>query len=436
MILIHCLLSQFQVRAKDPFEPPPQKIEVNDGGLVGVEEVAEQVDGLTFREPFSGLSANEIESKLVMFLITDEDPLVWTKANLNNVDKNRLGGRPDVWCGREFRRAFQKMFEARPDLKDRCIVQRVVAGFPANLTGGVRRTLPPRAIVAICDGQYRLLNFCVGVPEPEDLMGLIEDAEENKTLLNLHSDAPDKLGTELANRNDGRLRRSYQKALGQLVEKYGWDESLYDIDEAWIAKHAELVSDLNPVFLFDAKLRFALSDASDLVRLLVLEQHFETRKNWCEALAPFIIGRPMQSVMGPIIDSVWGIPPVLETNKDDHKDLLDWFSTRRDNSILVFSVKPTLLDRNVMWPPLDISRKKVVKQDWKRLERAMSNHPFRTVTAEELAVLIEETGERPIRLLTPTRARYVFYEPKTVKPFVIRESDLPIKYTKRLEKAK
>ena len=82
---------------------------ISDGQVPGKNELGEkvaddkaaevEVEGLTFREPFSGLSASEIESKLVVFLITDEDPFEWTKAKLDSADKNRLGGGPDVWCG-------------------------------------------------------------------------------------------------------------------------------------------------------------------------------------------------------------------------------------------------------------------------------------------------------------------------------------------------
>ncbi len=391
------------------------------------DEAVDEVDGLVFREPFSGLSASEIQSKLIVFLITDEDPFQWTKAKLDKADKSRLGGGPDVWCGPDFRRSFQKLFVKRPDLKDRCIAQRVVAGLPANLTADVARTLPPRAITAICDGQYRLLHFSVGVPEPDDLIQMIEDAEENKALLQLHPDAPAAIGKAVMERTNKRVRRVYREALAGLAEPMSGDESLA-VDEAWISKYARFVS-----ALFDVRLRFGLSDTSDLVRLIVLEQHCETRRDWCDSLAPYIIGRPMRTIMNPLVDTTWGIPAVLDINKEDHEEILTWFSSRRENSFVVLAIKPTHLDHDVAWPPPNISRNPLAKRSWSELETVMSNHPFRSVSAEELAVVLRENNEMSINLLAPARARYVIFEPGKKKLTVVRESDLPGKFIHRLE---
>ncbi|WP_182865093.1 hypothetical protein [Stieleria mannarensis] len=391
------------------------------------------VEGLIFRDPFSGLSASEIESKLVVFLITDEDPFEWTKAKLDQADKNRLGGGPDVWCGPDFRRSFQKLFVSRPDLKDRCIVQRVVAGLPKNLTGNVARTLPPRAITAICDGQYRLLNFNVGVPEPNDLVRLIEDAEEAKALLQLHQDDPAALSNAVLDRSNKRVDRVYRDALARLTEQVSVDEAALDVDEAWISQYSRLVSDLNPVYLYDVGLRFGLSDRSDLVRLLVLEQHCETRRNWCDTLAPFTIGRAMRAIMNPLVDTAWGVPAVLEIAPQDHEEPLRWFSTRRENAFVVLAVLPTYLDQDITWPPPNVSRNPLAKRNWSELESVMANHPFRSVTAEQLAVILRENDEMAINLLVPARARYVVFEPGKTKPIVIRESDLPGKFINRLE---
>ncbi|MCS7471720.1 hypothetical protein NZK35_34170 [Stieleria sp. ICT_E10.1] len=392
----------------------------------------DKIDGLVFREPFSGLSASEIESKLIVFLITDEDPFQWTKAKLDTADKSRLGGGPDVWCGPNFRRSFQKLFVKRPDLKDRCIAQRVVAGLPANLTANAPRSLPPRAITAICDGQYRLLHFSVGVPEPDDLIQMIEDAEENKTLLQLHPDDPAAVGEAVLDRTNKRVQRVYRESLDRLAEPMSWDESLA-VDDAWVSKYARFVSSLNPSYLFDVRLRFELSDTSDLVRLLVLEQHCETRRDWCDSLAPYIVGRPMRSILNPLVDTTWGIPAVLEINKEDHEEILNWFSSRRENSFVVLAIKPTHLDRDITWPPPNISRNPLAKRSWSELETVMSNHPFRSVSAEELAVVLRENNEMSISLLAPTRARYVIFEPEKKKLTVIRESDFPGKFIHRLE---
>lgn len=396
-------------------------------------QAEDQSEGLTYREPFSGLSPNEIQSKLVVFLITDEDPFAWTKAKLEQANNNRLGGGPDVWCGREFRKSFQKLFVSRPDLKDLCIAQRVVAGLPSNLTAGVRRPLPSRAIIAICDGNYRLLTLSVGVPQSDDLLRLIEDAEEAKTMLSLHGDDPEKVMEAVAARTHSRIRRVYGETLQRLAEPMAGDESLYTVDEAWIAKYARMIAELQPTYFFDIKLRFGLSDAGDLVRLIVLEQHCETRQNWCDTVAPFVVGRPFRELIHPLVDTTWGTPAVLDIDATQHEELLSWFSSRRENSTVVLSIKPTHLDRGITWPPPNVSRNPLAKRDWNALEAAMSKHPFRSLDAEQLAVILRANDEMSVDLFSPARARYVFFEADKRKPFLIRENDLPGKFLGRLE---
>ncbi|MCO8121384.1 hypothetical protein NHH03_06515 [Stieleria sp. TO1_6] len=390
-------------------------------------------DELIFREPFSGLSASEIESKLIVFLITDEDPFLWSKAKLERADKNRLGGGPDVWCGGDFRQSFAKMVEERPDLKDRIIAQRIVAGLPSNLTGGNARSLPPRVMIAICDGNYRLLNLCVGMPDGPGLIQVLEDAEENRALLELNDQDPEKLGLAISQRTRNRVRRIYDQALTQLHENTAWDDSLGQIDSAWIAKFGRLAVELQPVYLLDVKLRFSLSDLNDLIRLIVLEQHTETRRNWCDTIAPYVVGRPLREIINPLVDVIWATPSVVHVETSEHTDVLRWFSSRRENVTLVLAIEPALIDRGQVWPPPNISGNRNARQDWAALETAMSKHPFRTVDAEELAVVLRENDEMPIDLNLPSRTRYIIFEPGKKKMFLIREGDLPGKFIQRLE---
>ncbi len=394
----------------------------------------EEVEGLVFSDPFAALSASEIESKLIVFLITDDDSEIWTRLRLDRADKARLGVSMDVWCGREFRRAFQKLFESRPDLKGRCIAQRIAAGIPMNLRGDVPSALPKRAIVAICDGQYRLLNFSVGVPDAEDLVYQIEDAEENQALLNLHQGSVEKVTAAVIERTKNRVRRLYGDALSRLEHPMSGDESLYDIDEAWILKYAAFVSEIRPSYLYDVKLRFGLDAASDFVRLLVLEQHCETRRNWCDVVAPYLVGRPARDLINPLTDITWAVPAVIETEAEEHEEVLRWFDSQRKNDTLVLAVKTTYLDRNIAWPPHDLSGKVNSKQDWNALETVLSKYPFRTVTAEQLSVVLRENDEPSVDLFGSSRVRYVVFELGKNLPMVIRESDVPVKYVNRLKR--
>lgn len=403
-------------------EPTPAEIESADRVEV------DQATGVEFREPFSPISARNSQSKLIVFLISDDDPIRWA-SRTDSGESEHL----DLSCGPDFRMALRKTVEMRRDLKERLVVQRVAAGLPVELTGGARPALPSRCIVAICDGQYRLLNLSVGVPDGSELINQIEDAEECKTLLRLGDGSPKKMGAAIMERGDKRMRRIYREALDKILETVTWDESFHVIDEPWLNRFAELSSALQPVYLVDAKLRFGLTDPSDQVRLLVLEQHCETRHDWCQAISPFVLGRSMESLLRPLVESIWDRPAVINTSPADFRQAIQLFQDQRENAVQVFAIQPPLSRRLIAWPPPDVSLRKSRMRDWNALEKVLAKHIIKSVHAEELAILITEAELEPIDLIRPAALRYVVFEPGKRMPLLIRETDLPGKITRRLE---
>ena len=382
-----------------------------------------------YLDAFVPLSANDSPTKLVALLITDDDAIAWSELS----SEDEAGGEATIslWCETSFRQTLKKVVAMRPDLEERLIVQRAAVGTPAILTRGEKRPWPPRAVVAVMDTNYRLLALAVGVPRARKMIGLIEDAEETRTILALHESNPKSLGESVAERAAERIDRAYGSVLRQELAEYDWEKTLAIADPSWAAQYGRVAAELDPVYRFDARLRFELSESGDPFRLRVLEQHIEPRGDWCDTIAPFVLGRPALKVLPPIIDSVWMETPVFSTSPSEHEELLRWFTTERENSLVVLAVKPPLLARQIPWPPPRVDDGKLSGRSWKALEAAMSKHAFRTVDAAELAVVLQSQDEQSIDLTLPSRVRYVFFENGVSRTFVIREGDLPAKFLRR-----
>ncbi|MEO1527574.1 MAG: hypothetical protein AAFX06_19265 [Planctomycetota bacterium] len=376
-----------------------------------------------FSTPFEPLSAIGSGSKLVLMLVTDEDAF----AAGSDVEAESR----ELWCERSLLTSVASLLEQRPELKERLELQKFAAGTPAILTGGHARPWPRRVVIVITDGSYRLLSFVVGVPQTRELTKLIEDAEETLAILRLNDSNPKLLAEALADRTEERVDRAYVAVMRQEMAEYVWGDTLTDADETWRRKFMGVAHEFDPVYRFDAKLRFELEDSGDAIRLRALEQHLEPRRGWCDTISPFIVGRPANQALPTIIDSVWNETPVLPKSVTDHEELLSWYKTQRDNSMVVLAIRPPLMARQKSWPPPTEQKGKLAGRGWSALEKAMSAHPFRTVDASELATLMSNHGEQVFDFLLPSRARYVFFEPGKERTFVIREGDLPAKFLRR-----
>ncbi|MEL6105109.1 MAG: hypothetical protein AAFU85_03700 [Planctomycetota bacterium] len=379
-----------------------------------------------YAAPFEPITASE-STKLVVLLISDEDAAAWSDKTAAADDE----GTPALWCEASFRRSVREAVAMRPELRRQLVIQRFAAGKPAILTGGATPPWPRRAVTAITDVNYRLLALAVGVPRTRDFAALLEDAEETRTMLNLYGGEPKRLGESIAERAIDRVDRAYTSVLRAELADFPWAESLAADDPSWSAKYARVANEMEPVYRFDARLRFELNDTGDPIRLRALEQHTEPRSDWCLAVAPFIVGRPATQVLPAVIDSIWMETPHGEAFAPDREELTKWFNSERENSLIVLAIEPPLLHRQRPWPPPEPETQRRAGRGWKALETAMSKHAFHTVDAPELTLLLEIAQTQPIELNLPRRVRYIFLERGSSRAFPIREGDLPAKFLKR-----
>ncbi len=257
---------------------------------------------VAWQEPFEAISASKASDSLVLILITNEDPFLIQERN-DRLSKEQKTPKPDdakktshnppVWCSDVLALSYRKTLDRRADLRGRLTLQSIAAGLPKELTGGADRNTPARAVLALCDGNYRLLGLTVGVPDTNELLTLIEDGEDIAAIRQLHSEHPTEMAKLITERSSERLSRLWRGALEETVLAMEGDRSDDDTDraesfEGWMRLLSEI---FEPVYLADVRLRFGLTDATDQTRLVILEQHPEARRPWCESMIPFIADR-------------------------------------------------------------------------------------------------------------------------------------------------
>ncbi len=276
---------------------------------------------VAWQEPFEAISASKASDSLVLILITNEDPFL-TQEHNDRLNKNRkrqsltaakkANHNPPVWCSDVLAFSYRKALDRRVDLRGRLKLQSIAAGLPKELTGGTDRNTPARAVLALCDGNYRLLGLTVGVPDTDDLLTLIEDGEDIAGIRELHAEQPAEIVKLIAERSSERLSRLWRGALEETVLAMEGDRSDDDTDrdESFEGRMRLLSETFEPVYLADVRLRFGLTDATDQTRLVILEQHPEARRPWCESMIPFIADRDFLLVWQELVESIWGHQPI------------------------------------------------------------------------------------------------------------------------------
>ncbi|WP_149499678.1 hypothetical protein [Roseiconus lacunae] len=379
---------------------------------------------------FPLISDSEAKSKWVLVVITDEDPLTKSieKANANHVDA--LSSH-DLWCLPLLRHSMEELIEQRPDLKDRFVVNKLAVGIPSSWQTTQTANLPSRSMVILCDGYQRVLSLAAGVPDKRELIRMVEQAEEVSTLLSLYRDNPLRLSEELLFRAKERVARQYQQFIDeQSIEDFVGQR--VEDEQTWRQAFGSYVAKLQPVYRIDTELRFSIPSDANTPRMRVLEQHCETRQDWCESILPWLQGKSLVSVIDSAVDATWQQPPVIDVTEASHHELLQWFQSRQAVSTIVMAVRPDLIAGQIAWPPPNVNLK-LRGRTWSDLESAMSKHAYRKVALEELVFLFREFNVEPIVLNQGSRVRYVFFEHGKKKPAIVRESDLPGKYIRRLK---
>ncbi|MCC9602520.1 hypothetical protein LOC67_18365 [Stieleria sp. JC731] len=379
-------------------------------------------------ELFERPSASQTDSKWALILVTDEASDVHKREKLLAADKEAFTG--PLWCESLLQAAVADATKLRPGLKEQFVIQRVAAGLPSNVFSDPTQILPRQSILFICDRQLRVMNFCVGVPDSDDLLRLLEEAEETSTLFSLNENNPKALSQALLQWSKERVLRHYREFIEeQAIEDFVAEGSGSEdnaSNKSWRNLFRRYVTGLQPVYQFDANLRFTVAVETSTPRSRVLEQHCETRHDWCVSVSPLIVSKPIEDVISPIVDAAWRQPPVIDTDEKSHSELIRWFDSRREVATTVLAIEPELLAQQFPWPPPNVNPK-MEGRSWVDLQKVLAKHAYRQVTVEQLAVILEHSEQKNISLTGPSRLRYVVFQQKKPNPILIRESDLPHK---------
>ncbi|QDT13807.1 hypothetical protein [Planctomycetes bacterium K23_9] len=390
---------------------------------------------LTWTKAFEPNSARDSADKLILLLITNDDPFV----------ENSSHEPRSLWCTPLVESVLQEVSQARDDLKEKFILQSLAAGTPKLLSAGKDRNKPERAIIAVCDTNYRLLGLQTGVPELSNMLTLIEDAQFASALLNAPEGKNQKAARhradEITQYYAQRLPRLWSEAQQEIVAKTEQDADDESVKSTSVTstnltrrKLANIGEALDEIYLADVKRRFSLNEPSDLLRLAVIEQHPQVRQPWCDAIFPLVAGTDFQTHWQSLVELIWKRSPVTESNHD--QPLIEWWDRNAASNTVVFSIEPPILDSLRRWPPINVDNAADrLKLGWRDLENVAAKVPFRHVTHQQLATVMRIKGLQPIDTELPSRGRYVVFDPGRKTGIVIHENDLPAKHIGRIKRA-
>lgn len=372
------------------------------------------------------------DEALVVVLVTND-----VYAEPVKTSKGRSISREPCWCERSLRRSAAKIPAGYWNPSAPIQFQHWPMGLPPIITGGTASGEAGRAIMFVTDGRYRILAMSVGVPEGDDLTRLIEDAEDSRLLLRRHSTDPNELIRQLADRTRGRLNRLWQIELDRHLAALGEGDSepildVVDETERYTAglklQIGAIAGKLQAVYLKDAQMRFGLTDATDLDRLIILEQHATTRAPWVTIMLPFLVGGDLRLLSTDLVEIVWDrwVMPV-ETpgkKKKEAAALADWVSQHGDRLSFAFRIVPPLMsERSQTQLVDDVARRR--GSGWQDLDDAVNAGPTRQVTVGELAGWLTQTNGKPVDLQRPSRVRILFFRSAKDSPYPIRDGSAP-----------
>ena len=375
-------------------------------------------------------------------MITNDDPFE-TQAKIDRIKKRQASAKPKakqnrnrvppVWCANVLAVSYKKVIERRKELRGRLSLQSIAAGLPKELTGDVSRNSPQRAVLAICDSHYRLLGMQVGVPDAESLLTMIEDGEEVITLAQMHTEQSGELTKAIVQRSHERLGRTWQRALDQTDQAIQGEDGKDQKSESFSGLVQLLSQAYDPVYLEDVRLRFEISDVTVAPRLVVLEQHTRTRRPWCEAMIPFVANHDFSLLWRELVETIWGFPPI--TSDSPAQEFLAWYDSQAKTDSIVLSLHQDLHFRIPPWSSR-LNEPTPQKEGWGKVHEMATTHRFRKIQLQELATLIHQRSLSTIDIVRPSLARYVFFDAKKKKPYVVRQLDPPGRFAGMLKRSK
>ena len=385
---------------------------------------------LPWNAPFSAISGPNAKHTVVCILITNDD-------RFSRGDK---GNKSPLWCERILQSSINSTLKLRPELKKLLILQKLGCGTPPVLTGGEDRNRPSRAVLIACDTEYKLLALRVGVPDKDGFREFLEDArfidivlQSNKNDKNNNASVHDAVAKYVSNKMPRVWRTTLANTL-EIESGQAEETSVQLTDERKVQRLIRIGETFEPVYLDDARLRFGLSQQTDRLRLAILEQHTEARLPWCNTMIPFVVGQDIRNVWRSLVEIVWKTSPVTNMEETD-SELMQWWDEQIQDRCIVLGLEPPALLRMQKWPPVRVGAEANKRSvSWIDLHDLAVSKAFRVVNAQTLANLLRERGQAAVDVTSPSRARYVVFEPRKKMPFVIRESDVPAKQLGRLKR--
>ena len=401
---------------------------------IHAEDPAEK-PAMLWQAPFTAWSEQDTTNKIVLMLVTNDNAFRDSHSDAKKTAAETTDPSRHGWCAPDFEKSCKRMLEVRPDLKNCISLQSIFAGTPLELSGGKPANTPSRVVLFVCDGNYRILALSVGIPSADELTTLVEDAQEAKLLLGSNDTDRWHTTTLLVQRSKERIGRVWNLKLDEVTQAKEKQFAL--IRDGAVEPPSSLArfescslrckpySSMTPSY---GSYQFQL----DARRLVILEQHTETRDPWSQALTPFIAGMSGETLEN-ICEFLWQQCAVAADS--DQTDFLTWYDSHLKSGPFVLQVESPSHMRHRPWPPIAPPKHRN-GTSWTTTHDFAMKFPVRTITPQQLTVLIRERELKPINFFSPSMARYLLVSSNNRLPQIIREQDLPARFLGLLRRPK
>ncbi|WP_144059838.1 hypothetical protein [Rhodopirellula sallentina] len=386
--------------------------------------------------PLADVPTENREHALVVALITNDVSSEWQTRRGSSRSDRAIP--QHCWCAQFAEKSIANLPSGFLHPSAPIYFQHWPLGLPAVLTGGKKSSEPGRAFVVITDGQYRVLELSVGVPDGDDLSRMIGDAEDTRMWIRQFPDHPKEFVEQIADRNRERVTRIWRLELERQLEVLATasdeaEQPFKDsptLTEEIVVRLGPLADQLQNVYLKDVQMRFGLTEKSDLDRLVVLEQHSATRMPWASTIGPFVAGADLRKLYVDLTEIIWSrsamqiaVPGELAGEPDV---VADWVSQQDAQAAFTFELTPPLLSRRggaQRIPVSEVARRH--RLGWDDLDAEIEELPILRVSNRDLAKWLIRGQRRPVDISRPSHARHLFFRSAADHPYPIRDGEAP-----------
>ncbi|MEM9825298.1 MAG: hypothetical protein AAF958_01855 [Planctomycetota bacterium] len=292
-------------------------------------------------------------------------------------------------------------------------------GVPLSLSGGKPIASTDRLVLFLVSDEGRIGSFCVGVPDAAACEQMLTDAKWcRRNLWTIPNTAWAQKVQDWKAHCGPRLNHFYARLLDEADFEAQPDAPEHSQSQA------KLLLRMDAWYRRDTAQRFGLDDvAADDANFknsnadrIILEQHAETRHNWCLGMMPVWSGKEFSSHVVPIIATLWQRP--FATGRGGNEPLQSYIRQQialKEIVVLRLGYADGMLAMQALANERS-GRRRGRKSSLLQVRKRLEQWPLRNVSLDDL-VALQKSGHLPnLDLVHPHLASDLVLAPEHESP--------------------